>query len=59
MSELFPKTDAKIGEVALEVNNLSGEGFRDISFKVHWGEILGVAGLVGPGGANWSALFTG
>ena len=49
MSELFPKTEAKIGEVALEVNNLSGEGFRDISFKVHWGEILGVAGLVGAG----------
>jgi len=49
MSELFPKTDAKIGEVALEVNSLSGEGFRDISFKVHWGEILGVAGLVGAG----------
>ena len=49
MSELFPKTEAKIGEVALEVNNLSGEGFSDISFKVHWGEILGVAGLVGAG----------
>ena len=49
MSELFPKTEAQIGEVALEVKNLSGEGFRDISFKVHWGEILGVAGLVGAG----------
>jgi ABC-type sugar transport system ATPase subunit len=49
MSELFPKTETKIGEVALEVNSLSGEGFRDISFKVHWGEILGVAGLVGAG----------
>jgi ABC-type sugar transport system ATPase subunit len=49
MSELFPKTDATIGEVALEVNNLSGEGFRNISFQVHWGEILGVAGLVGAG----------
>jgi ribose transport system ATP-binding protein len=49
MSELFPKTEATIGNVALEVNNLSGEGFRDISFKVHWGEILGVAGLVGAG----------
>jgi ABC-type sugar transport system ATPase subunit len=49
MSELFPKTEAKIGEVALEVSSLSGEGFGDISFKVHWGEILGVAGLVGAG----------
>jgi ribose transport system ATP-binding protein len=49
MSELFPKTDATIGDVALEANNLSGEGFRNISFNVHWGEILGVAGLVGAG----------
>ena len=49
MSELFPKTEATIGDVALEVRNLSGEGFRGISFKVHWGEILGIAGLVGAG----------
>ena len=49
MSELFPKTEATIGDVALEVRNLSGEGFRGISFQVHWGEILGIAGLVGAG----------
>lgn len=49
MSELFPKTEATIRDVALEVRNLSGEGFRGISFKVHWGEILGIAGLVGAG----------
>jgi ribose transport system ATP-binding protein len=46
---LFPKTEAKIGEVALEAKNLSGQGFRNISFQLHWGEILGVAGLVGAG----------
>ena len=49
MSELFPKTEATIRDVALEVRNLSGEGFRGISFQVHWGEILGIAGLVGAG----------
>ena len=49
MSELFPKTEATIRDVALDVRNLSGEGFRGISFKVHWGEILGIAGLVGAG----------
>jgi ABC-type sugar transport system ATPase subunit len=49
MSELFPKTEATIRDVALDVRNLSGERFRDISFKVHWGEILGIAGLVGAG----------
>jgi ABC-type sugar transport system ATPase subunit len=49
MSELFPKTDAAIRGVALEVKDLSGDGFREVSFKVHWGEILGIAGLVGAG----------
>ena len=49
MSELFPKTESQIGDVALEVKNLSGEGFRNVSFKLHWGEILGVAGLMGAG----------
>ena len=37
------------GDVLLEVRNLSGNGDRDISFTLHRGEILGVAGLVGAG----------
>ena len=49
MSELFPKTESKIGDVALEVKNFSGKRFRNINFKLHWGEILGVAGLMGAG----------
>jgi inositol transport system ATP-binding protein len=39
-----------IGEVALEVRGLTRHGvFRDISFQVRKGEILGLAGLVGAG----------
>jgi inositol transport system ATP-binding protein len=33
----------------LEVENLSGHGFRDVSFQVKRGEILGLAGLMGAG----------
>ena len=33
----------------LEVNNLSGKGFKNISFTLHKGEILGLAGLHGSG----------
>lgn len=36
-------------QVALEVRGLSGRGFKDISFKVHKGEVLGFSGLVGAG----------
>jgi len=34
-------------DVVLKVENLSGKGFRDISFELHKGEILGFFGLVG------------
>ncbi len=37
------------GEVLLEVKNLSGYMFEDVSFSVREGEILGFAGLVGAG----------
>lgn len=48
ISQLFPKLEVEKGEVVLEVKNLSRAGlFEDISFKLHKGEILGLAGLVG------------
>jgi rhamnose transport system ATP-binding protein len=50
VAELFPKLEPKIGEVVLEVKNLSLAGqFRDISFEVRAGEIFALAGLVGSG----------
>ncbi|MGM9950267.1 MAG: sugar ABC transporter ATP-binding protein [Lysinibacillus sp.] len=50
LGERFPSRKAVIGEVKLQVNNLSAEGaFEDVSFMVRKGEILGVAGLMGAG----------
>lgn len=45
-------------EVILEAKNLTGKGFSNISFRLHKGEILGVAGLQGSGrGAMARTLF--
>ena len=50
IGERFPARDVETGEVLFEVKNLSCPGvFRDISFQVHAGEVLGVAGLMGAG----------
>ncbi|MEU2724734.1 sugar ABC transporter ATP-binding protein [Streptomyces smyrnaeus] len=50
LGELYPKQETRTGEVALTVHRLTREGvFRDISFEVHKGEIVALAGLVGAG----------
>jgi methyl-galactoside transport system ATP-binding protein/inositol transport system ATP-binding protein len=50
VNELFPKVPCPIGEVKLEVKNLSNRKyFRNVSFTVRRGEIFGIAGLVGAG----------
>jgi len=59
ISNLFPKQEVEPGEMALKVEHLSRTGtFEDISFELHRGEILGMAGLVGAGRTNVArALF--
>lgn len=49
MTATFPPRNAKIGEVALELRNLTGNGVKNISFQAHQGEVLGISGLVGAG----------
>lgn len=47
---VFPKHAAKIGPSMLRVDGISdGANFRNVSFDVHAGEILGLTGLVGAG----------
>lgn len=48
INDMFPKPEVKIGKEVLRVENLSREGFfKDISFTLHAGEIVGLTGLVG------------
>ena len=50
VSDLYPPRDGHAGEVALEVTGLTVPGrARDISFTLHKGEVLGIAGLIGSG----------
>jgi inositol transport system ATP-binding protein len=50
LTQLFPKSEAKIGEVVLEVEHLKrGNQVKDVSFTLRRGEILGFAGLMGSG----------
>ena len=50
IGERYPERNSKIGTVIFEVKNLNCPGlFKDISFQVHAGEVLGVSGLMGAG----------
>jgi inositol transport system ATP-binding protein len=55
----FPKEDVPHGDVVLDVESFTGpSGFRDVSFNVKRGEIVGFAGLVGAGRTETArALF--
>lgn len=48
INDLFPKPDVELGEEVLRVEGLSRIGyFKEVSFHVRQGEILGLTGLVG------------
>ena len=50
VTEMFPKVECPIGDTILKVEHLSaGRAVKDVSFELHRGEILGMAGLVGAG----------
>lgn len=50
LTNTYPKEQVKTGESILEVKNLNSAGvYRNVSFKVKKGEIVGFAGLMGAG----------
>ena len=59
LSRIFPSEPARPGPVVLSARQLTlDQQFRDVSFDLHAGEILGIAGLVGSGRSQLaSALF--
>lgn len=49
IEEMYYKKDTKAGKELLRVENLSGERFKNISFYVREGEVVGLFGLMGAG----------
>ncbi len=60
IENLFPKMDAPIGEVVLEVQNLKRKPLtKDISLQLRAGEIVGLAGLIGAGRSELAHVIFG
>lgn len=59
LKNLYPKEPVGIGQSVLQVEHLSRRGeFKDISFEVRKGEVLGFCGLMGAGRTEiMQALF--
>lgn len=61
LTEVYPKRDEICvkDEVIFEAVNVSGNGDKNISFKIHRGEVLGLGGLVGAGRTEFAELMFG
>ncbi|KMM80872.1 sugar ABC transporter ATP-binding protein [Pseudomonas deceptionensis] len=60
LTQLFPVRETPIGDLLLSVRDLRLDGvFEDVSFDLHAGEILGIAGLMGSGRTNIAETIFG
>lgn len=59
LSETYPHKDIYENDIMLKVENLCGNGVKDISFELHKGEILGIGGLIGAGRTELVHLIYG
>ncbi len=61
MTQKYPLRKPCVDEsrVVLELRNVCGNGDRDISLKIHAGEVLGLGGLVGAGRTELAEVIFG
>ncbi len=58
-STFYKRERVERGEAVLEVRNVTGNGVRNVSFELHRGEILGIAGMVGSGRSELMEVLFG
>jgi ABC-type sugar transport system ATPase subunit len=56
---IFPPKGGHTGDVVLRVQGLHGRRLRDVSFDLHAGEVVGIAGLAGSGRSEVLRLIAG
>ena len=59
VADHYPRRRHALGDELLRVDRLNGGGLKDISFTLHRGEILGIAGLVGAGRTRLARAIVG
>ena len=59
VADHYPRRGHARGEELLRVERLGGPGLKDVSFTLHRGEVLGVAGLVGSGRTRLARAIVG
>lgn len=61
LTEIYParKPDCIKKEILFEAKDVSGNGDKNISFRIHRGEVLGLGGLVGAGRTELSEMIFG
>ena len=59
VTNLYPERDYREDETVLELKNICGKGVHNVNIRLHRGEILGVAGLLGSGTIELSKIVYG
>ena len=58
-STFYKRERVPVGDVVYEARNITGNGAKNISFKLRAGEILGIAGMVGSGRSELMSVLFG
>jgi ABC-type sugar transport system ATPase subunit len=59
IKDLYPKTEARLGEVILQVRDVTADRIGPINFEVRAGEVLAIFGLMGAGVHTLGRLLFG